>query len=93
MVYICLLEIDDVVDIDKAQDIKAMSSLFNITAEILDSDNERGDLDGAKMDFLEHVEANLIIDIEDEIHLPDLVFIHQSNNGGTYYFSYYAING
>ena len=63
MVYIRLLEIDDLLDIDKAQNIKTVSSLFNNTAEILNDYNERDDIHCAQMEFLEHVEANLIINI------------------------------
>ena len=74
MVYIHLLEIDDLMDIYKAEEIKTMSSLFNNTAEILNNQNERDDINGAQMEFLEHVENNLIIDIEDESHLPGPVF-------------------
>ena len=74
MVYISLLEIDDLVDIDKAQDIKAISSLQNNTAEIFNNENGRDDLYSAQMEFLEHVGPNLIIGIENESHLPDPVF-------------------
>ena len=49
MIYIRLLEIDDLVYIDKAEDIKTMSSLFNNTAEILNDYNERDDIDGEQM--------------------------------------------
>ena len=73
MVCIRLLEIDDLVDIDKSQDIKAMSSVLNNTEEILNNENGIDDLDGAKIEVLEHVRSNLIIDIEDEIHLTDPV--------------------
>ena len=51
MAYIRKLEFNDIIYNDKAQAIKAISSLFNHTAEILNKYNARDDLDGAKWSF------------------------------------------
>ena len=93
MAYICELEIDDAMYNDKSQAIKVISSLLNNIAEILYNEIARNDIDGAQMDFLEHVKANLIIGVEDEIQLPVTVFMHQYKNWSKTSFPYYAIYG
>ena len=51
MAYTREFEIYDVTDNDKAQAIKAMSSLFNNIAEMLNSDNVRDYIDNSQMDL------------------------------------------
>ena len=63
-------------DNDKAQAIKAMSSLFNNIAEILNNENAIDDIESAQKQFFGHVEANLIINIKNEIYLPVPIFLY-----------------